>query len=83
MSMDDSDRRNAEPDDIDEVEPRRRYYERLCDWSEPGAVKVDRNGKLVEPLAALQNLIGSLTSSTRGPATAALREANREPAIVR
>jgi len=30
-------------------ELRRRSYERLSDWSEPGAVKINRGGKLVEP----------------------------------
>jgi hypothetical protein len=37
----------TEQEDIDEQERRRRYYERLSDWSEPGAVKVYRKGKLV------------------------------------
>ncbi len=41
-------RENAEQDDIDEQELKRLYYERLSDWSEPGAVKVYRDGKLVE-----------------------------------
>ena len=48
--MDDSTRRAAEQDDIDEQELRRRYYERLSDWSEPDAVKINRNGKLLDSL---------------------------------
>jgi hypothetical protein len=34
---------------LDEEELRRRYYERVSDWSEPGAVKINRNGKLLGP----------------------------------
>jgi hypothetical protein len=49
--MDDSDRLTDEQDGIDEEGLRRRYYERLSDWSELGAVKINRNGKLVEPVS--------------------------------
>jgi hypothetical protein len=28
---------------------KRHYSERLADWSEPGAVQVNRNGTLLEP----------------------------------
>jgi hypothetical protein len=45
--MDDSVRRLAEQDGIDEQELIRRFYERLSDWSEPGAVKVNRSEKLL------------------------------------
>jgi hypothetical protein len=31
----------------------RRYYEHLCDWSEPGAVKVNRGSRLLEPSSPL------------------------------
>ena len=58
--MDDSTCRMDEYDDIDEEELRRRYYERLCDWSEPGAVKINRNGKLLDLLAELQKRIFKL-----------------------
>jgi hypothetical protein len=44
--MDDPTRRYAERDEIDEQQLKRRYYERLSDWSEPGAVKVYRDRKL-------------------------------------
>src|SRR4051794_9193738 len=46
-SMDDT-RRMAEQDDIDEQQLKRRYYERLSDWSDE-PVKINRNGKLVKP----------------------------------
>jgi hypothetical protein len=36
---------------LNEQELKRRYHERLSDWSEPGAVKINRNGKLMDPLA--------------------------------
>ena len=39
--------------ELDEQELRRRYYERLCHWSEPGAVKVYRDGRLLGPLVEL------------------------------
>ena len=38
-------RRTAAQADIDEPELRRRDDERVSDWSEPGAVTVDRSGK--------------------------------------
>jgi hypothetical protein len=40
-------RDNAEQDGIDKQELKRRYYERLSDWSEPGEIKINRNGKLL------------------------------------
>jgi hypothetical protein len=43
----------VEQDDINEEELRRRYYERLSDWSEPGEIKINRNGKLLNPLVEL------------------------------
>ena len=49
MSMDDSGRSLDEQHGIAEQERRRCYYERLSDWSEPDVVKINRNGKLVEP----------------------------------
>jgi hypothetical protein len=48
--MDDSARRTAEQDGIDELELKRRYHERLSDWSEPGEVKINRGGKLLDSL---------------------------------
>jgi hypothetical protein len=45
MNTDDSTRRNAEQDDIDE-EGLRRRYDKFSDWSEPGAVKVNRDAQL-------------------------------------
>ena len=42
---------DAEQDSIDEQELKRRYYERLSDWSESGAIKVYCNGKQLGPLA--------------------------------
>ena len=59
MSTDDSDRRLDKQEDIDEEELRRRYYERLSDWSEPDAVKINRGGKLVEPLAEFVQRMGA------------------------
>ena len=50
--MDDSDRRKAEQEDIDKEESRRLFLERLSDWSEPGSVKINRNGKLLDRLVA-------------------------------
>jgi len=38
--MDDPTRCYAEQDEIDEQELKRRFYERLCDWSEPGAMTI-------------------------------------------
>jgi hypothetical protein len=49
MSIDDLTRRDADQEEIDEQELKRRFYERLSDWSEPGSVKINRNGKLLEP----------------------------------
>jgi hypothetical protein len=34
----------AEQEDSDEQELRRRYYERLSDWSEPDAIKIHQEG---------------------------------------
>ena len=39
--------------ELDDQELRRRYYERLCDWSEPGEVKINREGRLLGPLIVL------------------------------
>jgi hypothetical protein len=47
-------RERTEQDGIDEQELKRRYNERLTDWSEPGAVKVWRGGNLLRPLAELR-----------------------------
>jgi hypothetical protein len=44
-------------EDTNEENLRRRYYERLSDWSEPGAVKIIWNGKPVDPLAELRKRI--------------------------
>jgi hypothetical protein len=52
--MDDTAHRTDQQDDIDEQELKRRYYERLSDWSEPAAVKVYRGGKLVGPNGVLR-----------------------------
>jgi hypothetical protein len=48
--MDDPDRRLEEQDEIDEEESRRRFLERLSDWSDE-PMKINRNGKLLDPLA--------------------------------
>ena len=58
--MDDSTGCKVELDDIDEQELKRRYYERLTDWSEPGSVKINRNRKLLDPLAELRRRIFKL-----------------------
>jgi hypothetical protein len=47
--MDDSTRRTAEQEGIDEQELMRRYLQCVTDWSERGAVKIYRNGKLLGP----------------------------------
>jgi hypothetical protein len=47
--VNDSTHRMGEQNDIDEQELRRRYYERLSDWSELDAVKFNRGGKLISP----------------------------------
>jgi hypothetical protein len=52
--MDDSTGCKVELDDIDEQELKRRYYERLSGWSEPGVVKINQNGKLLEPPGVLR-----------------------------
>lgn len=40
--------------ELDEQELMRRYLQRLTDWSEPGAIRVYRNGNLVGSLAELR-----------------------------
>jgi hypothetical protein len=57
----------AEQDDIDEQELKRRYYERLSDWSETGAVKINRDGKLLEPLAELQDSEATVSHRRANP----------------
>jgi chaperone required for assembly of F1-ATPase len=44
----------AEQDGLNEQELKRLYYERLCDWSEPGAVKVYRDGRLLGTPAGMR-----------------------------
>jgi hypothetical protein len=38
-----------EGESLEHYEARIRYHERLSDWSEPGAVKVYLDGKVLEP----------------------------------
>jgi hypothetical protein len=49
----------AERSGIDEEELRQRYYERLSDWSDE-PMKINRNGKLLEPLVELRKRIFKL-----------------------
>ena len=51
-------RDHVDKDDIEEEESRRRYYERLSDWSEPSAVNINRNGRLLEVLDRKEALAG-------------------------
>ena len=59
MGNDDSTHPIAEQGDIDDEEFRRRYYERLSDWSDE-SMKINRNGKLLDPLAELRKGIFKL-----------------------
>jgi hypothetical protein len=59
MSMDDSTRGIDDQDGIDEEELKRRYSERLSDWSDE-PMKINRNGKLLDPLVELRKRIFKL-----------------------
>ena len=49
MSVDNSPQRTDEQPDFDEQESRRRFHERLSDWSDE-PMKINRSGKLLDPV---------------------------------
>ena len=59
MKLDDPTRRHAEQDGIDEQKFKRRYYERLCDWSDE-PMKINRDGRLLVPLPEARKRIVKL-----------------------
>jgi hypothetical protein len=49
----------VEQEDIDEEESRRRFIERLSDWSDE-PMKINRNGRLLDPLVEFRRRIFKL-----------------------
>jgi hypothetical protein len=67
---------------LDEQELRRRYYEHLSDWSEPGAVKINRNGKLLEPDESEEETLDIVEpTETLGEATARIWASAMRPTL--
>jgi len=56
--------------DIDEQESHRRFLERLSDWTEHGEIKINRNGKLLDPSVVPRQIevrMGTPSQVGRGP----------------